>query len=192
MGRRNRSVEERLGFKFTTKDKLPLTKFDVARRQLETAITLWFHDGDVVSVHTLTMAAHEILCVINKSRGGPPMLGEPCPQIREGFTDLYRDVTLASYKFFKHASRDADETHLFPPAVNQCVILDAQETYHRLTNDIRPLFKLFKWYLRVHMPEFFLEPLQDWGRFKGLTKAQFFSELLPFSQAPESIGRNLR
>src|SRR2546429_3951359 len=130
MGRnkKNRTTQKRLDFKLTAKDKLPLTKFDVARRQLETAITLWFHDGDTVSVHTLTMAAHEILRVINKSRGGPPMLGEPAPQIREEYTDVYREVVIASSQFFKHSSRDADETHLFAPKVNQYIILEAAET----------------------------------------------------------------
>ena len=41
--------------------KLAITKLDAARRQLETAITLWFHDADPVSVHTLVMAAHGFL-----------------------------------------------------------------------------------------------------------------------------------
>ena len=40
--------------------KLPITKLDAVRRQLETTITLWFHDVDPVSVHTLVMAAHVI------------------------------------------------------------------------------------------------------------------------------------
>jgi hypothetical protein len=65
--------------------KLSITKLDAARRQLETAITLWFHDADPVSVHTLAMAAHGILRALNKKRGGPPMLGDPSPYIRPGF-----------------------------------------------------------------------------------------------------------
>jgi hypothetical protein len=58
---------------------LPITKLDAARRQLETAITLWFHDADPISVHTLVMAAHGILKAINKKLGGAPMFGDPAP-----------------------------------------------------------------------------------------------------------------
>jgi hypothetical protein len=46
-------------------NKLPVTKLDAARRQLETAITLWFHEADPVSIHALTGAAHNLLCDLN-------------------------------------------------------------------------------------------------------------------------------
>jgi hypothetical protein len=38
-----------------------ISKFDAAKRQLETAIRLWFHSGDPVSVHTLAAASHQLL-----------------------------------------------------------------------------------------------------------------------------------
>jgi hypothetical protein len=41
--------------------EMKLSKLDVARRQLETAITLYFHESDPVSIHTLTAAAHGVL-----------------------------------------------------------------------------------------------------------------------------------
>jgi len=40
--------------------------------------------------------------------------------------------------------------------MNQVAILDATEAYHELTADIRPLFKLFKWYMRCHEPQLFV------------------------------------
>jgi hypothetical protein len=33
--------------------KVRVTKLDAAKKQLETAIMLYFHDGDPVSIHTL-------------------------------------------------------------------------------------------------------------------------------------------
>jgi hypothetical protein len=183
MTKRKRAPQKRIEFQPTSKNKIPITKFDAARRLLETAIILWFHDGDPVSVHTLTMASHEILRVINKSRGAEPMLSDPSPSIREEYTDFYRELMLKSYNFFKHSSRDADKTHLFPPEHNQLVLLDATEAYHRLTNDIRPLFKLFKWYMRTHEPRLFLEPALDVGVAKTWSKAYFFSQLLPNVEA---------
>jgi hypothetical protein len=40
--------------------KIVVTKLDAARRQLRTAIHLWFNDGDPVSIHALAFAAYEL------------------------------------------------------------------------------------------------------------------------------------
>jgi hypothetical protein len=47
---------------------LRIGKLDAARRQLETAIILWFTDGDPVAIHTLAFAAYEIIHVVSKKR----------------------------------------------------------------------------------------------------------------------------
>lgn len=51
-----------------------LEKLEAARRQLETAIKLYFADGDEVSIHTLGAAAYALIQDINKHRRGEPML----------------------------------------------------------------------------------------------------------------------
>ncbi len=38
-------------------EKIKISKLDAARRQLITAIRLYFNHGDIVSVHTLSAAA---------------------------------------------------------------------------------------------------------------------------------------
>ncbi|MGI8569030.1 MAG: hypothetical protein ACR2KT_08130 [Methylocella sp.] len=52
----------------TTKLPVRIGKLDAARRQLRTAITLWFNDGDPVSVHTLAYAAYEVIHAISEKR----------------------------------------------------------------------------------------------------------------------------
>ena len=52
--------------------KLHVTKLDAARRQLETAITLWFHDGDPVSIHTLAAAVDAFRWFRSAKRPGVP------------------------------------------------------------------------------------------------------------------------
>jgi hypothetical protein len=49
-------------------EEIAVDKWDAARRQLETAITLFFNDGNVVSQHTLVMAAHGILYDLAQKR----------------------------------------------------------------------------------------------------------------------------
>jgi hypothetical protein len=45
----------------TTESKIKITKMDAAKRQVRTAIKLWFMEEDPVSIHTLVSAAHEII-----------------------------------------------------------------------------------------------------------------------------------
>jgi hypothetical protein len=47
--------------------KLHLSKLDAALRQLETAVTLYFHSSDPISIHTLTAAAYNVLQGIKRS-----------------------------------------------------------------------------------------------------------------------------
>src|SRR6266478_5939088 len=47
---------------------LKLKKLDAAQRQLRTAITLWFHDGDPVAIHALAFAAYEVIHTVSKKR----------------------------------------------------------------------------------------------------------------------------
>ncbi len=60
----------------------PLTKIDVARRQLATAIQLFFENGDPVSIYSLAANAWEVIDVLcnnaqvasisNETRGHVP------------------------------------------------------------------------------------------------------------------------
>jgi hypothetical protein len=44
---------------------LRISKLDAAKRQLETAITLYFNSGDWVSIHALAGAAYMIIRDVN-------------------------------------------------------------------------------------------------------------------------------
>jgi argininosuccinate synthase len=50
-----------------------VTKIEAARRQLNTAIELWFNDGDPVSIHTLASSAHQIIHDLNRRNKGPDL-----------------------------------------------------------------------------------------------------------------------
>src|SRR5205814_1397104 len=69
--------------------KIPITKLEAARRQIETAITLWFSESDPVSIHTLVSAAHRLVYDINSKSLGLPMLGDTT-NIRPGREKEYR------------------------------------------------------------------------------------------------------
>jgi len=50
---------------------ITVTKASVARSQLETAIKLWFDEADLVSIHTLAVAAHDCYNALGKAKIEP-------------------------------------------------------------------------------------------------------------------------
>jgi hypothetical protein len=93
--------------------KIVVTKLDAARRQLKTAIKLWFEDGDSVAIHTLIVAAYEIIDTLAGRKGVVDLLFAP-----EIVKDEYKLQWIRSVKsaanFFKHANRDPDGVLEFP------------------------------------------------------------------------------
>jgi hypothetical protein len=48
--------------------EVTVTKLDVAKRQIETAIVLYFAECDPVSIHTLCRAGYDVIHALNKKR----------------------------------------------------------------------------------------------------------------------------
>jgi hypothetical protein len=91
-------------------------KLDAARRELESAIRLWFESGDPVTIHTLACAAHEVIHTISLKRN---------PSRRRLLLDagLANDVLRKPANFFKHADRDGDSVITFDSADSDPFIL---------------------------------------------------------------------
>lgn len=57
--------------------RIQISKLEAAKRQRDTAIKMWFADGDPVSIHTLAAAAHQIINDVNEkigeTRAGMPL-----------------------------------------------------------------------------------------------------------------------
>jgi len=84
---------------------IKVTKLDAARRQLRTAIELWFAGGDPVSIHALAYAAHEIIHRLFRQKGLSDLFFDSSlikPEYSKEFSLVIKD----SANFFKHAKRD--------------------------------------------------------------------------------------
>lgn len=166
--------------------KISITKLDAARRQLETAIILWFHEGDPVSIHTLVAAAYQILYDLNKKCGGASMMKD-AKIIRPECMKEWHQIFTKWQSFFKHANKDPLDTLLFPPQVTRNFMLDAIAKYEEMLHEKRPLFRLFNFYMVFVEPRFFKD--DDFvKRFQtkvaptipaGITKREFFNRFLP-------------
>ena len=165
-----------------------ISKLDAAKRQLETAIRLYFSNGDPVSIHTLTAAAYNILKDLNKQRGMPPMLVKEqlLIYVREKKLKEFKEIINKAENFFKHADRDHEATIDFCPDLSDVFILDACETYYKLSGEFPPLFKLYQGWFMANNEHLFNLPDDLSMSIKlaksgviGLGREGYFNNVLP-------------
>lgn len=102
-----------------------ITKLDAARRQLRTALRLWFHDGDPVSIHALLAAAHEIIHRLYRNQGFVNLIFDS-DVIKDEFRGSFAKLIKQAPNFFKHASNE-DE-------------LETPFSFNAEVNDLLPVF----------------------------------------------------
>jgi len=170
-----------------SKAKLKVAKLDAARRQLETAVRLYFSEADPVSIHTLTSAAYQVLSDVNRARRGAPMLKEQIPTwVRPDATAEAKRRINEAANFFKHADRDHDEVLEFSEGQTELLLYDAVQKYRELTGETVPVLGVYNaWFWLGPGAEFIvdgerqriLERLQK--LFPNSTRASFFAAALP-------------
>src|SRR6266446_6563741 len=99
---------------------ITVTKLDAAKRQLRTAIELWFHDGDPVSIHALVYAAHEIIHRLFRQAGHTGLLfdldadsalpkgTDATPEELVVLRSEFPAFLKRNANFFKHAERETN------------------------------------------------------------------------------------
>jgi hypothetical protein len=107
------------------KTKITVTKLDAARRQLRTAIRLWFNDGDPVAIHTLAFAAYEIIHVVSKKHNRTRPLIFDTPMIKDQYRSDWNKKIKEHANFFKHANIDPDGSIEFAPALSILFLMAA-------------------------------------------------------------------
>jgi hypothetical protein len=184
-------------------ERLKIGKLDAARRQLETAILLYFNSADPVSIHTLAAAAQGILQHLGSHESSPMLLERSLAQIPKELADEIRTSIRKPQNFFKHADQDPDEVIEFAPALTEFTLLDAVAKYLELTGELTLMLRAYeKWFPVLH-PHYWThtskcdlvnQAHQELGmlsRMEFLT--QFMANSLPLvgggAQPPASTGR---
>ena len=98
-----------------TSPSLKITKLDAAKRQLESAILLYFNGGDPVSIHTLSAAAYNIVRDINSSRTGEMMVKDLWKFLSADLAKEFKQHINKAEKFFKHADKDPKGLYTLNP-----------------------------------------------------------------------------
>jgi hypothetical protein len=138
-----------------------VSKTDAAKRQLETAVRLWFYSGEPVSIHTLTAAAHQVLHDLGKAQGIRSILRELPEKVRPEFQKKLRELLSRYENFFKHAERDPNALLDFNPEATECYLLDAVCTYESITQEVTPILSAFKTWMFMHNPDLLNEPYRQ-------------------------------
>lgn len=178
--------------------EVTISKLEAARTQLETAISLFFQEKDVVSIHTLVAAAYTIIQDVNKGRGGSPMITKgliPMLVPQHKRKSVYEKLNSAQ-NFFKHADRDLDATLTFRPSVTPLLIFDAALKYHEMTGESPVGVNVFMWWLLATMPDLWLLPdaIQERARqlapsMRGEPRQAFYAFMKPLVPAlPDLLG----
>src|ERR1039458_6074559 len=95
-----------------------ISKLDAAKRQLETAIRLWFHSGDPVSVHSLAAASHQLLHDLGKRHGIGTIL-RTAAYVKPEYRKKHAKMVSSYENFFKHADRDPEKLLEYNPAATE-------------------------------------------------------------------------
>jgi hypothetical protein len=130
-----------------------LTKLDVAKSQLDTAIELWFEDRDPASIHTLSCAAHEIIEELFKRKGLTGLLFENSlpKQLRRQIREEHKMIA----GFFKHADRNPNETLTFNTELSEGILMFSLVGLQMLGEPMSVSGNIFRAWMQLTHPELF-------------------------------------
>ncbi|MGD0251062.1 MAG: hypothetical protein ABSC01_00005, partial [Verrucomicrobiota bacterium] len=119
------------------KNRIQVTKLDSARRQLETAVKLFFAGGDFVSIHTLSYAAYVITRDLCKHANNPKAITKwlEAHIVKSQHKELYNQLSKAG-GFFKHADNEPNAVLEYIPEQYEIFVIWAIYQYEALTNEL--------------------------------------------------------
>jgi hypothetical protein len=129
-----------------------LTKRDVARRQLMTAIELFFQNKDLVSVLSLATNAWEVVDALCTRAGVVSMSNQARENVRAGKDLKIHYINQPCRNFFKHADTDPDAVlEEFDEKSVEGILFLAVEDYIRLFKQSPLELQVFQaWYLAIN------------------------------------------
>ena len=181
-------------------ERFNVTKLDAARRQLATAITLWFHDGDTVAIHTLAFAAYEIIHVISKKRNRTQGLLFDSHLIKDEYRGEWNKHLKGPANFFKHAKNDADGSIEFSATWPLMFILFSIAGLKACNEVLNDDESAFLFWVMVHKPNWLKGdaqqlladrvPVENLDRMRTLSKDLFFDAFKIARQRDQTIKRH--
>jgi hypothetical protein len=181
-------------------ETIRISKLEAARRQLRTAITLWFTGGDSVAIHSLAFAAYEILHAISEKRDPNRMdLIFDSAWIKDEHRRDWNQVIRKDANFFKHADRDGDSVIEFKPQTSEIFMLFAIYARELCGETSSEEERIFSWWLRINRPALSTEKgrvsltkqlkVDEIKHLRTLSKHEFFDFFRELAALARGVGR---
>ncbi len=160
-------------------------KVEAAKRQLRTAISLWFNDGDPVAVHALAFAAYEVMHSVSEKRDPyrRDLLFDTL-WIKDEYRGKWNKHIRKEANFFKHADRDGDSVIEFNPKLSECFIMFAIAARELCGEQSSDEESIFCHWLTIHRPDLITDdwkkrisesiPIDDIQELRARPKKEFF------------------
>jgi hypothetical protein len=165
-----------------------VSKLDGARRQLSTAIELWFNDKDAVSIHSLAYAAYDVIHTLSEKHGRTKKLFLDSDLVKHEYKRIFRDAARRAGNFFKHADRDPEEKLEFKPIINEFFIYFAILGIELMGLPASRFERAFLMWICLHHPEMLTEkgrvifsdnfPIDALNELREIPKSEFFQAWL--------------
>lgn len=131
-----------------------VTKLEAARRQIKTAIELWFNSGDDVSILAPARASHEVIHRLYRNKGFKDLLFDSTlltPEQKHEFPKILKGAA----NFFKHAKQERKESDsiTFTPEISVTFLMSSITGMWRFgvaLNDAESAFTLWHHLQRPH------------------------------------------
>lgn len=166
-------------------DAVEVSKTEVAKRQIDAAIKLYIEDGDIISMHTLVSAAHDVLVDIARARGLDNVYDNFEKMVRPEMLPEWRKTYKEAQNFFKHADKDSDKKLKFKKDIADLKLHITCLVYQQVNGSIEPLQQAFLTWYSAENPRIILAEHQSrfvnmaqMMRLMSMTKKSFFAEYL--------------
>jgi len=167
--------------------KIKISKLGVVRRQVETAIRIYFVNGDPVSVHTLAAASLQILVDLDKKGPETGTLWDLLKtRVKPEYVSKVIKLFAEAENFFKHADRDPDKILAFPLAMPELFLWECVAKYPELTGETPLLIHAYRTWFLIHHSDILKAEIQAQVNFVRLStdfpendRARFFEYILP-------------
>lgn len=129
-----------------------ITKREAALRQLGQAIRLFFREGDMLAIHTLTGAAFQVLADLGKAVGVVSVVRSEQMINPERLREWINALN-STQNFLKHADQDRDSTHRYVEEGTILFIFEAVELARRLGEEVERERLAFSVWFAMSFPD---------------------------------------
>ena len=140
-------------------DSIQLTKLEAARKQINTAIRMYFMEMDAVSTHAVLAGGLQIISDLAAKKGQRVGFEEFLAPIIEDRRNEFVLILREPQNFLKHADREGDETAIYEYRVGalDMYLYMAAQSYQTFTGKSTPEIKSIIAWISFRNPEILFE-----------------------------------